>query len=100
MRNKICSATKAVAMIRPDATVVISGFVGVGTPEAVLAALQRRFLEMGEPRALTLVFSAAHRAAARAWCDATSSSRRYRNVSLPLKCNRWLPDVTLEPVFI
>jgi hypothetical protein len=48
----------------------------------------------------SLVFSAAHRAAARAWCDATSSSRRYRNISLPLKCNRWLPDVTLEPVFI
>jgi len=59
MRDKICSATKAVAMIRPDATVVISGFVGVGTPEAVLAALQRRFLETGEPSDLTLVFSAA-----------------------------------------
>ncbi|WP_245495096.1 CoA-transferase [Rhizobium ruizarguesonis] len=59
MRDKICSAAEAVAMIRPGATVVTSGFVGVGTPEALIAALERRFLETGEPRDLTLVFSAA-----------------------------------------
>ncbi|MGO7079301.1 CoA-transferase [Rhizobium johnstonii] len=59
MRDKICSAAEAVAMIRPGATVVTSGFVGVGTPEALIAALERRFLESDEPRALTLVFSAA-----------------------------------------
>ncbi|TBB59233.1 acyl CoA:acetate/3-ketoacid CoA transferase [Rhizobium ruizarguesonis] len=59
MKTKICSAAAAVAMIRSGNTVASSGFVGVGTPEALIAALERRFLESDEPRALTLVFSAA-----------------------------------------
>ncbi|TBC88666.1 acyl CoA:acetate/3-ketoacid CoA transferase [Rhizobium ruizarguesonis] len=59
MKTKICSAAAAVAMIRSGNTVASSGFVGVGTPEAPIAALEKRFLETGEPRNLTLVFSAA-----------------------------------------
>ncbi|MBY5579045.1 acyl CoA:acetate/3-ketoacid CoA transferase [Rhizobium leguminosarum] len=59
MKTKICSVAEAVAMIRLGNTVVFSGFVGVGTPEAVIAALEKRFLETCEPRDLTLVFSAA-----------------------------------------
>ncbi|NNG74645.1 hypothetical protein HLI18_33395, partial [Rhizobium laguerreae] len=41
MKTKICSAAEAVALIPPGATVVISGFVGVGTPEALIAALEK-----------------------------------------------------------
>ncbi|WP_064682916.1 MULTISPECIES: acyl CoA:acetate/3-ketoacid CoA transferase [Rhizobium] len=59
MKTKILSAAEAVAMIRLGNTVVFSGFVGNGTPEAVIAALEKRFLERCEPRDLTLVFSAA-----------------------------------------
>ncbi|MQX77593.1 acyl CoA:acetate/3-ketoacid CoA transferase [Sinorhizobium medicae] len=59
MRNKIISAADAVAMIRPGDTVATSGFVGIGTPNAVICAIEKRFLELGEPRNLTLVFAAA-----------------------------------------
>ncbi|WP_244915140.1 malonate decarboxylase subunit alpha [Rhizobium sullae] len=57
--TKIVSAAEAVATIRPGDTVAFSGFVGIGTPEAVICALGKRFLETGEPSNLTLVFAAA-----------------------------------------
>jgi propionate CoA-transferase len=59
MRDKIVSAAESVAIIRSGDTVASSGFVGVGTPDAVIGALERRFLETGEPRDLSLVFAAA-----------------------------------------
>lgn len=50
------SATAAVARIRSGATVVVSGSGGgVNEPAAVLAALEQRFLDSGEPRDLVLV---------------------------------------------
>ncbi|MBY3178856.1 acyl CoA:acetate/3-ketoacid CoA transferase [Rhizobium leguminosarum] len=57
--TKIVSAAEAVAIICPGDTVAFSGFVGIGTPEAVICALEKRFLESGEPSNLTLVFAAA-----------------------------------------
>jgi len=59
MRNKIVDAAEAVAIIRSGDTVASSGFVGVGTPDEIIRALERRFVETGEPRDLTLVFAAA-----------------------------------------
>ena len=58
MRNKIVSAADAVAIVRPGDTLATSGFVGIGTPDELLAALSARFIESGEPRDLTLVFAA------------------------------------------
>ena len=58
MRDKIVSAADAVAVIRPGDTLATSGFVGIGTPDELLAALSVRFIETGEPRNLTLVFAA------------------------------------------
>ena len=58
MRNKIVTAHDAVAVIRPGDTLATSGFVGIGTPDALLAALSARFVDSGEPRNLTLVFAA------------------------------------------
>lgn len=59
MTSKLVSASDAVSVIRDGDTVCVSGFVGVGTPDELLIALEQRFLETGHPRDLTLVFAAA-----------------------------------------
>ena len=59
MLGKIVSPDEAVSVIRDGDTVAISGFVGVGTPDELLIALEKRFLATGHPRDLTLVFAAA-----------------------------------------
>jgi len=58
VKNKIVSAADAVAVIEEGDTVCTSGFVGIGTPDELLSALETRFLETGSPRNLTLVFAA------------------------------------------
>lgn len=59
MHGKIVSGPDALSVIRDGDTVCISGFVGVGTPDELLIALEDRFLATGHPRDLTLVFAAA-----------------------------------------
>ncbi len=59
MRSKVSSPIDAVKVIRDGDTVLVSGFVGIGTPDELLVALERSFLETGHPRDLTLVFAAA-----------------------------------------
>src|SRR5215468_10540032 len=59
MRNKIVSPAEAVAIIRDGDTIACSGFVGTGTPDQLIVALEKRFLDTGHPRDLTLVFAAA-----------------------------------------
>lgn len=58
MADKLMSAEDAVARIRDGDTVCTSGFVGIGVPEALLAALEARFVRSGAPRDLGLVFAA------------------------------------------
>jgi propionate CoA-transferase len=58
MRNKVVSADEAVAIIRDGDVLANTGFVGNGAPEELLVALERRFLETGSPRNLTLIFAA------------------------------------------
>ena len=58
MRNKLVSADEAVALIRDRDTLCNAGFVGNGTPDELLAALERRFLAGDGPHDLTLVFAA------------------------------------------
>lgn len=59
MKNKIVSADDAIALIQDGDTLCLSGFVGTGTPEELIIALEKRFLTTGTPRDLTLVFAAA-----------------------------------------
>src|SRR5919205_3927775 len=59
LKNKIVSADEAVAIIRDGDTLCSSGFVGIGTPDELILALERRFLETRHPAGLTLVFAAA-----------------------------------------
>ena len=59
MKNKIVSAADALAIVHDGDTIAFSGFVGTGTPDELIHELERRFLETGNPRDLTLVFAAA-----------------------------------------
>ena len=56
--KKLCSAEEAVANIESGSTVVCGGFVGAAHPEALTAALERRFISTDTPRDLTLVYAA------------------------------------------
>ena len=47
--NKIVSADEAVAVIRDGDTVCTSGFVGIGTPDELIRAIERRFLAARQP---------------------------------------------------
>jgi propionate CoA-transferase len=59
MKNKIVSAAEAAALLHSGDTVSISGFVGIGTPDELLIAIEKRFLEKRDLADLTLVFAAA-----------------------------------------
>ncbi len=56
--NKVVTADEAIARIKDNAVVTTTGFVQSCIPEALHAALEKRFVESGAPRDLTLIMCA------------------------------------------
>jgi propionate CoA-transferase len=55
---KVISSIEAAALIADGWTVSTSGFTGSGHPEGITTAIEKRFLETGAPRGLTLIYAA------------------------------------------
>ncbi len=58
MGGKFLTPDQAVWLIQDGAAIGVCGFVGIGHPEALSAAIERRFMQTGEPRYLTLMYGA------------------------------------------
>ncbi|MCH9047227.1 MAG: acyl CoA:acetate/3-ketoacid CoA transferase, partial [SAR324 cluster bacterium] len=56
-KGKLVSAHEAIAIIQDGDVLATTGYGGNGTPEHLLVALEKRFLDSGSPRGLTLVHS-------------------------------------------
>jgi propionate CoA-transferase len=57
MREKVMTAAAAAALVPDGAALATGGFVGIGVPEELLVALEKRFLDTGEPRGLRLLYA-------------------------------------------
>jgi propionate CoA-transferase len=55
---KFISAAQAAQLIKDGDTVATSGFVGIGHPEAVTAAVEERYIAESAPKNLTLMYCA------------------------------------------
>ena len=55
--KKVISAQDAIAIVQDNDVLATSGYGGNGTADQLLVALEKRFLETGSPRDLTLVFA-------------------------------------------
>lgn len=55
---KVLTADEAVMLVKDGDTVSTGGFVGSGSPESLTRALEKRFLETGSPKNLTLFHAA------------------------------------------
>ena len=56
-KNKVVTATEAIGRIRDGNVVAAAGFVGNGTPEELIIALEARYKASQTPRDLTLLFA-------------------------------------------
>ena len=55
---KVLTAEEAAMLVKDGDTVSTGGFVGSGSPESLTRALEKRFLETGEPKNLVLFHAA------------------------------------------
>lgn len=58
MKNKVISADDAIALIRDNDVIATTGFVQSCIPEALHAALEKRYVQSAKPRDLTLIMCA------------------------------------------
>jgi propionate CoA-transferase len=57
MLKKIIPVEDAIAIVRDGDVLATTGYGGNGTPDQLFVALEKRFLETGGPRDLTLIFA-------------------------------------------
>lgn len=57
-KNKVITADQAIALIRDNDVVTTTGFVQSCIPEALHAAIEKRFVETQQPKNLTLIMTA------------------------------------------
>jgi propionate CoA-transferase len=57
-KGKVVGADDAVRLLRDGDMLATGGFVGIGFPENLAVALEKRFLDTGTPRGLGLVYAA------------------------------------------
>lgn len=58
MQSKIISSGEAVKLVKSGDTIAVQAFVGMAHPEELSIMLEKRFLETGHPKDLTLFYSA------------------------------------------
>jgi propionate CoA-transferase len=58
LRGKIVTADEAIKYIKTGDTVAVGGFVGIGHPEEITLAIEKQFIEQGNPKSLTIVYAA------------------------------------------
>lgn len=51
--SKLITADYAASLIKDEMVVGVGGFVGFGTPEELLIAIEKRYTETGQPMNLT-----------------------------------------------
>jgi propionate CoA-transferase len=56
-RGKIVTADEAVRLVRSGDTIALDGLLGGGSPDELIYALERRYLESSEPKGLTLLYA-------------------------------------------
>jgi propionate CoA-transferase len=56
-RGKIVTAEEAVRLVRSGDTLALDGLMGGGSPEELIAALEKRYMESVEPKGLTLLYA-------------------------------------------
>ena len=55
--NKFVSIEEAMGIIKDGDSVAVSGFVGIGHPEEISSSIEKKFLESGNPKDLTIIYS-------------------------------------------
>lgn len=58
MKKQFLTADEAIALIKDGSMLAIDGFVSIGHPEELTFTLEKRFLETGSPKQLSLVYAA------------------------------------------
>ncbi|WMJ79615.1 acyl CoA:acetate/3-ketoacid CoA transferase [Clostridium sp. MB40-C1] len=58
MATKVKTVEEAVTLIKDGDTIATGGFLGIGHPDTVIAGVEKRFLEEGTPKKLTLMYAA------------------------------------------